>query len=132
MNGFLRAVLVAGVFVAALVLTLVVVACGGKAAAPKVHIHGNFAEVSLVDGNCGLSPGDQVKITSGSGKLLAVATLGQAKELKIHTQGLTVPQIVYPWSASGPAEARYGLTVSSMPVYYASEAALRKGVDLSC
>jgi hypothetical protein len=30
------------------------------------------------------------------------------------------------------SEARYGLTVGWMPVYYASQAQLRKGVDLTC
>jgi hypothetical protein len=108
--------------------------CGGDAAAshPKVHIHGSFAEVSLVNGNCGLSPGDQVKITSAGGKVLAIPALGTAVTRTIKTGGVSVPMVVYPFSATVPAEARYGITVGSMPVYYASQAHLRKGVGLTC
>jgi hypothetical protein len=112
---------------------LVLAACGGGAAShPQVHVRGSFAEASLVDGNCGLSPGDQVKITSAGGKVLATPSLGSAVSKTLKTGGVSVPQVVYPLSATVPAEARYGLTVGSMPVYYASQAQLRKGVDLTC
>lgn len=118
----------------AVVTCLALTACGdgGVASHPKIHVHGTFAEESLTNGNCGLSPGDQVKITSGDGKLLATPTLGQAVTKTIKAGGVSVPLSAYPFSATVPAESRYGLTVGSMPVFYVSKAAFRKGVDLTC
>jgi hypothetical protein len=109
-----------------------IVGCGGHAAPAKVKIHGSFAEGSLTDGNCGISTGDQVRITSGSGKLLAIASLGNPRVDKITVDSITVPEVVLPWSATVPAEAQYGLTVGGSTPYFASRAEARKGADLSC
>lgn len=64
--------------------------------------------------------------------MLATPLLGQPVTKKIRAAGVTVPQTVLPFSADVPAQARYGVTVGSRPVYYASQAQLRKGLDLSC
>jgi hypothetical protein len=118
---------------AATAALLVLTACGGGPGSPAmIHVHGTVGNSLGGSGTC-VSGGDQVKITSPSGKVLATPTLGASPvNKKITASGTTVTVQVYPFSATVPAESRYGLTVGSVPPYYVSQAQLRKGIDLSC
>lgn len=118
---------VAGVALAGLTLT----ACGGSAPA-MVRVHGSFNIDFASGGSCQYA-GAQVVITDASGKTLATPTLpGTATEKTITVSGAKVPVETYPYSATVPAEARYGVTVGSTAPYYVTEAQFIKGIDLSC
>lgn len=110
---------------------LALAACGGSApAAPaQVHVHGSFGW--SVASTCQMSEleGAQVQITDASGKVLATATLPvQGKQGTLDG----IPVFQFPYSATVPAEARYGVSVSGITPYYLSQAQFVKGVDLSC
>ena len=102
--------------------------CGGGAPS-TVAIHGTYSDAT---GACAGPPsaGDQVVITDPSGKVIATATLGKDRN-PATVNGLTAVA-TYAWKATVPREARYGLTLGSMPEYWASAAQLRKGLDLAC
>lgn len=105
-----------------LATALVLAACGGGSASPAmIHVHGTVGNSLGGSGTC-VSGGDQVKITSASGKVLATPTLGVSPvNKKITTSGITVTVQVYPFSATVPAESRYGITVGSVAPYYVSQ-----------
>ncbi len=103
--------------------------CGGGSAASSTEtIHGTFSDATG-SVTCATA-GDQVVISDPSGKVIATATLGKDRNPGL-VNGLTAVA-VYPWKATVPREARYGLTLGSMPKYWASAAQLRKGLDLAC
>lgn len=67
-------------------------------------------------------------ITEPSGKVLATPTLPATPVSKtITVSGVKVPVQTYPYSATVPAETRYGVTVGSTAPYYVTEAQFIKG-----
>ena len=118
-----------------LVFVLALAACGGSggsSAPAMIRVHGSFDQDFASDGNCQYA-GAQVVITDASGKVLATPTLPETATMKtITTSGVSVPVQEYTYSATVPAEPRYGVTVGSAAPYYVTEAQFIKGVDLSC
>lgn len=115
-------------------LALMLTACGGSGSTAPAMItaHGTFNIDFASGGNCQYA-GEQVVITDAAGKVLVTPTLpASATETSITVGGVKVPVESYPWSATVPVEARYGVTVGSTPPYYATEAQMTKGIDLSC
>jgi hypothetical protein len=111
----------------AVIAALALTACSSAPA--TIRIKGAFDVDPLSGSGSCFQPGDQVKITDSSGKVLGTATL----PVKPGTQTLAgVSMDSYAWTAQVPAETRYGITVGSMAPYYASQAQAVKGADLSC
>jgi hypothetical protein len=111
---------------------LALAACGGGAASSvpaTVTVRGSF-DWSIA-GGCSESslPGSQVTITDASGTVLATATL---PEQSVSTTMDGVPVFKFAYSATVPAEARYGVTIGGNAPYYATRAQFAKGIDLSC
>jgi hypothetical protein len=113
------------VLIVAAIVTPVVLAA--SASATPVHVRGTL-NLGGLGGMC-FSPGDQVTITDPTGKVLAspVLPLNGVKK----TVGGAV-QLSFPYSATVPAETRYGVTVGNLKPYYVSEAEFTRGLDLTC
>jgi hypothetical protein len=119
-------------YIALIVLVLMLAACGGSSAPAMIRVHGSFDQDFASDGNCQYA-GAQVIITDASGKVLATSTLPASPVGKtITVSGVSVPVQEYTYSATVPAEPRYGVTVGSTVPYYVTEAQFIKGLDLSC
>jgi hypothetical protein len=116
-------------------LALALAACGGSTSSSTqttIRAHGSF-NIDFASGAGCEYAGAQAIITDASGKVLATPTLpATATEKTITVSGVKVSVESYPWSATVPPEVRYGVTVGSTAPYYATEAQMTKGIDLSC
>ena len=109
---------------------LALAACGSSGPA-MIQVHGTFGVGSFSAYRCtDLSlEGAQVTITDASGTVLATATL-PLKPVPATVDGTRVDE--FPYSATVPPEARYGVTVGGKAPYYVTRAEFTKGIDLSC
>jgi hypothetical protein len=108
-------------------------ACGSSGPSTAA-VHGSFDYSGLTggSGSC-TAAGAQVKITDGSGNILATPTLPASPVSKtITASGVQVPVQEYTYSAVVPVESRYAVTLGSLAPYYVTEAQFIKGLDLSC
>lgn len=114
-----------GIMAAGTVVTLA--ACGGRPGMIRVHgavgwsLASTCREVSLA--------GAQVKITDGSGTVLATAGLPY-RPLSGTVNGLT--GVNFSYSAMVPPEARYGVSIGSISTFYVTQAQFVKGIYLTC
>jgi hypothetical protein len=115
--------------VAAVAAVATVAGCAGSSAPAMVQVRGSFDWT--ITSRCSQSslPDSQVRITDSSGTVLATADL---PDMPVNASVDGVSVYKYAYSATVPAEARYGVAIGTTAPYYVTRAQFVKGVDLSC
>lgn len=116
-----------GIMAAGTVVTLA--ACGGGGRPGMIRVHGGvgWSLASTCQENS--LDGAQVKITDGSGTVLATAQLPY-RPLSGTVEGLT--GVNFAFSAMVPPKARYGVAIGSISPFYVTQAQFVKGIYLTC